>query len=397
MDGLGSNPGTAGRLNILHREHLLLAGLIVVIVVFFSLTTFAARAYHRRQEQFGTAWYQRGEKALQQSRPAEAVEDFRNALAYSRENDLYRLRLAQALMAGRRPQEARSYLLSLWEKEPGNGTINLELARLAAMWDDAPQAVRYYHAAIYGVWPDEPTAHRWQIRFELSEYLLQRNTVQDTRGAQAELVALAGDLPQQDAAAQTRLGTLLLRAGLNARALAAFRAALAAQPNLMPALKGASEAAFSMGEYETARHYLLPIVAQDPKDQSSLEMLNLCELVFKLDPFARGLTSGEQARRAVQDFRLALARAQKCAAAASEPARPPSQTSATADDLSSLLAQANSGKSRVSERALAGNPELFETTMDLIFKLEKASSTCGAASLEDKALGLLAPPSEASR
>ena len=104
--------------------------------------------------------------------PREAVADFRNALAYSRDNDLYRLRLAQALMADHRPQEARSHLLSLWEKEPGDGTLNLELARLAAMWGDTPQAVRYYHAAIYGVWPDEPMAHRWQIRFELSEYLL---------------------------------------------------------------------------------------------------------------------------------------------------------------------------------------------------------------------------------
>jgi len=386
------------RLNIINREYLLLAGLVVVIAAFFSLTTFAAHAYHHKQEQFGESWYQRGEQALKQSRPADAVEDFRNALAFSRENDLYRLRLAQALMADRRPQEARSYLLSLWEKEPGDGTINLELARLAAMWDDTRQAVRYYHAAIYGVWPDEPTAHRWQIRFELSEYLLQRNTIHDTKDAQAELVALAAELPLQDVAGQTRLGTLLLRAGLNARALAAFRAALAGQPNLMPALKGASEAAFRMAEYQTARHYLLPIVAQDPKNQSALEMLNLCELVFKLDPFARGLTSREQARRALRDFQLALARAQKCAAPVTAPASQPApQTAAPQDDLSTLLAQANSRKLRLRERVLAGDPALLESTMELAFKLEKASANCGPASLEEKALALLAQPSEASR
>lgn len=386
------------RWSIIHREYLLLAGLIVVIAAFFSLTTFAARAYHGKQEQFGEEWYQRGEQALRQSRPSEAVEDFRNALAYSRDNDLYRLRLAQALMADNRPQEARTHLLILWEKEPGDGTINLELARLAAMWGDTQQAVRYYHAALYGVWPDEPMAHRWQIRFELAEYLLQRNTIQDTKDAQAELVALAAELPPQDAAGQTRLGTLLLRAGLNARALAAFRAALAAQPNLMSALKGASEAAFRMGEYQTARHYLLPVVAQDPKDQSALEMLNLCELVLKLDPFARGLTSGEQARRAFHDFQLALARAQKCPAPVAAPAsRPASQTTPPADDFSSLLSQADSAKSRVNERVLARNPDLLESTMDLVFKLEKVSSPCGPASLEDKALGLLAQQSEAAR
>ena len=386
------------RLSIIHREYLLLAGLIVVIAAFFSVTTFLAHAYHRKQEQFGETWYRRGEQALRQAHSSDAVEDFRNALAYSHDNDLYRLRLAQALMANHRPEEARTHLLILWDKQPGDGTINLELARLAAMWGDTQQAVRYYHAALYGVWMDEPMVHRWQIRFELIEYLLQRNTIQDAKDAQAELVALATELPPQDAAGQTRLGTLFLRTGLNARALTAFSAALAAQPNFMPALKGASEAAFRLGDYQTARHYLLPIVAQDPKDQSSLEMLNLCDLVPKLDPFARGLTAREQAHRAVHDFQLALARAQKCAASTVNPASQlAAQAAAPTDDLSALLAQANSRKSRVSEGALAGNPDALESTMRLVLQTEKASSSCGPVGLEDKALALLAPPSEASR
>lgn len=380
----------ARRLNTIPREPLLLAGLIVVIAAFFSVTTFAAHAYHRKQEQFGAVWFERGEEALKRSRPAEAVEDFRNALAYSRDNDLYRLRLAQALMADNRPQEARSHLLSLWEKAPGDGTINLELARLAVMWGDTRQAVRYYHAAIYGLWPDEPMAHRWQIRFELSEYLLQRNTIQDTKDAQAELVALAAELLPQDAAGQTRLGTLLLQAGLYTRALAAFRAALADRPNLMPALEGAGEAAFLMGEYQTARHYLLPIVAQKPKDEHSMELLNLSELVIKLDPFARGLPAQERARRALHDFRLALARAQKCAPAATAPTAPSSDSS-----LAALLQQARSIKPN--ERVLARNADALERTMDLVFKLEKASGQCGPAGLEDKALALLGEQWERSR
>ncbi len=380
----------ARRLNTIPREPLLLAGLIVVIAAFFSATTFAAHAYHRKQEQFGAVWFERGEEALKRSRPAEAVEDFRNALAYSRDNDLYRLRLAQALMADHRPQEARAYLLSLWEKAPGDGTINLELARLAVMWGDTRQAVRYYHAAIYGVWPDEPTAHRWQIRFELSEYLLQRNTIQDTKDAQAELVALAAELPPQDAAGQTRLGTLLLQARLYTRALVAFRAALTDQPNLMPALVGAGEAAFLMGEYQTARHYLLPIVAQKPKDEHSLELLNLSELVIKLDPFARGLPAQERARRALHDFQLALARAQKCAPAATAPTAPSSDSS-----LAALLQQARSIKPN--EKVLARNADALERTMDLVFKLEKASGQCGPAGLEDKALALLGEQWERSR
>ena len=366
---------------VIRQDYLLLAGLVAVIVAFFSVTTFAARAYHRKQEQFGVRWSERGKAALRQSRPSEAVADFRNALAYSRDNDDYRLKLAQALMADHRPQEARSYLLSLWEKEPGDGRLNLELARLAANWGDTPQAVRYYHAAIYGVWPEESTAeHRWQMRFELSEYLLQRDTPQDVKAAQAELVALVGVLPPQDADRQMQLGTLFVKAGLYARALAAFQAALADQPNFMPALEAASEVAFQLRDYSAARNYLLPVVAQKPRDEHFLELLNLSELVMKLDPWQRGLPAQEQAGRALQDFQITVARAQKCAPADSA--------------VAALLDQAKALKP--TRKSLAGNPDALEKTMGLTFKLESTSASCAPASLEDKALGLLAQQQEVS-
>jgi tetratricopeptide (TPR) repeat protein len=370
----------ARRFNAIHREPILLAVLIVVIAAFFSLTTFAAHAYHRKQEQFGASWYDRGEKALKRGQAAKAVQDFRNALAYSRDNDRYRLRLAEALMADHRPQEARSHLLSLWEREPGDGTLNLELARLGVMWGDTRQAVRYYHAAIYGVWLDEPMIHRWQIRFEVSEYLLQRKTPQDTKDAQAELVALAAELPPQDAGGQVRLGNLLMQAGLYARALAAFRNALTDQPNLMPALQGAGEAAFRMGEYRTARHYLLPIIAQNPKDPDAAALLNLSELVLNMDPFERGLSSRERVRRAAHDLQLAVSRAQKC--------------SSPAPELASLLQQGGS-KEASSETVLARNPDALENSMELAFKLEKATSSCASLAPEEKALSLLAERWEA--
>jgi tetratricopeptide (TPR) repeat protein len=372
----------ARHFSVIHREPLLLAGLVLVIAAFFSLTTFAAHTYHRKEDHFGRRWFARGEEALKNSRPAEAVEDFRNALAYSRDNDLYRLRLAQALMADHRPQEARSHLISLWEKEPGDGMLNLELARLAVMWGDTRQAVRYYDAAIYGVWPDDPMAQRFRVRFELSEYLLRRNTPQDVKDAQAQLIALAAELPPQDAAGQTRLGKLFMQAGLYARALAAFRNALTDQPNLIPALKGAGEAAFRIGEYATARHYLLPVVAQQPQDERSMELLNLSELVMKLDPFERGLSSQTRARRVVRDFQIALSRAEKCATPTTE--------------LASLLQQADSQKNTVRENVLARNPDTLDKTMDLVFKLEDAAGSCGPPALEDKALGLLGHQWEAA-
>jgi tetratricopeptide (TPR) repeat protein len=371
---------TSRRFNLLQREPLLLAALVVVIAAFFAATTLAAHAYHRKQEQFAQQWFAQGEEALKQGRAHEAVTDFRNALAYSRDNDLYRLRLAQALMAEDRLQEARAHLLSLWEKEPGDGTVNLELARLAVKWNDTQQALRYYHQAIYGIWPTEAADRRLQIRFELSEYLLQHKDVEDV---QAELVALAADVPPGDSAAQTRLGNLLLAAHLYGRALATFRTALADQPNLLPALAGAGEAAFQLGDYWTARHYLLPVVAQNPQDQHAAELLEVADLVIKLNPFERGLPSTERARRAVQDFQFALARAEKCAA--------------PSGDLSSLLQQAEAKKMAVRESVLARRPDALEPTMDLVFKMEKASAGCAPASNEDQALQLLAARWETSR
>jgi tetratricopeptide (TPR) repeat protein len=376
------------RLDFLQREPFLIVALILVLTAGFFVTTLAARAYHNKQEQFAALWFARGEQALKQGKPSEAVEDFRSALAYSPEGDLYRLLLGQALIADHRPREARAHLLSLWEKQPGDGLLNLELAHLAANWNDTRQAVRYYHGAIYGVWNDDPMPHRIQARFELIEYLLNHNMVRD---AQAELVALANNLPPMDAAAQRRLGVLLLRAGLNERALAAFRAALAEEPNSLPDLAEAGEAAFRLGDYHTARHYLLPIATQNPHDQHSMDLLNMAELIIKMDPFERGVSSPERGRRAVRALQLAVARAQACARTAAAP----QNGTATRDTISSLLQQA--AALHVSERSLARNQEALERTMDLAFKLETAAADCGAARPQDQALALLAQRWEGPR
>ncbi len=97
----------------------------------FAVTGIAAKFYHAERDSLARQWYERGAADLRAGRPATALEDFRTALVYSRGNDLYQLRVAQALIAANQPEEARAYLLSLWERTPGSGIVNLELARLA--------------------------------------------------------------------------------------------------------------------------------------------------------------------------------------------------------------------------------------------------------------------------
>ena len=91
-----------------------------------------SRAYHAQREALGNRWFTRGVADLNARRYDKAVADFRSALLYSRDNYHYQLDLAEALIGLVRTGEAYSYLLNLWEREPENGLVNLELARIAA-------------------------------------------------------------------------------------------------------------------------------------------------------------------------------------------------------------------------------------------------------------------------
>ena len=190
------------------RNTLLLLSFPVLIILFL-ITSLAVKAYRAKEREVAQAWYVSGERELSAGRPEKALEDFRSALVYARNDSHIELRLAHTLAAAGHFPEARAYLLNLWEREPGNGTVNLELARLAANSGSAPEAIQYYHDAVYGQWADNPAEHRRQARLELAEFLLR---VGQKAQAQAELIALTADLPR-DAELETQVGALLLNAG----------------------------------------------------------------------------------------------------------------------------------------------------------------------------------------
>src|SRR5690349_16340197 len=127
----------------LERETLVLLSLIA-LGIFFVITGFTVNRYHASQLPLGGRWYQRGEAALRSNRPEEAVNAFHTALVYARNNTLYQKRLAEALIKANHRVEAEAYLRSLWVRQPGDGTVNLELARLSADSHNAPEAIRYY-------------------------------------------------------------------------------------------------------------------------------------------------------------------------------------------------------------------------------------------------------------
>ncbi len=376
MNGAASRPVFAERLGRLHRDPVVLTAFLAIIVASFVLTSLFVGRYKDKEAAIARHWFDLGEAALQSSQPELAVDDFQNALAYSRNNDAYRLHLAQALIAAQRPQEARSHLLSLVEAEPGDGFVNLELARLAARAGQAREAQRYYHAAIYGVWPQDPVNRRIRVRFELSQFLLDNHQI---ARAEAELLELRGVLPADEVELHLRLANLLTKTGDDRAALEEFREVLAREARSHQALAGAGEAAFRLQDYAQAEQYLRRAVAEQSQDRHSAELLEVATQVRELDPYVYGLRSKERADRALRDFEIAMRRLQQC----TQGQAPSAVTQA--------LQQGKQVEPKLRRREMSRNPDLVNTTMSWVFQSEiVAQQPCGALSAEDRALLLLA-------
>ena len=146
-----------------------------------------SQAYYAQRQALGSRWFSRGVADLKVKNFAAAVVEFRTALLYSRDDYNYQLNLAEALIGLRHTGEASAYLLNLSDREPEDGLVNLELARIAAQQGDTKQAVRHYHDAVYAAWPRDQDAQRRDARFELIQLFLRMTPKTQ---AQAELIGL---------------------------------------------------------------------------------------------------------------------------------------------------------------------------------------------------------------
>jgi len=363
-------------------EPVLAALLSLLAVVFFLAVTGLSRLYHAQQESLGQRWFSRGVDDLNAQRYDRALAEFRAALRYSRDDYSYQLNLAQALIGVKRPAEAHAYLINLWERQPENGLVNLALARIAAQQGETEQALRYYHNAIYATWPNDQETSRREARVELIEFLLRLNAKTQ---AQAELIALAANTGE-DAAQQARIGDLFMRALDFEHALAAYRVSLRANQRNAAALAGAGAAAFEIGDYPMAYHYLQEAVSANPKDSESADRLQTTELVLQMDPFQRQISAAQRSRLVVRAFATAGERLKSCGSVGGAAAAP------SPGNLSDSWTKM---KPRITERGLQGDPDLAEAAMDVVFNIERQSAaTCGAATGPDLALLLIAKQHE---
>jgi len=357
-----------------------------LLLVFFVATAFVVRFYHQTQRSLARHWYAAGEAALAARNPADAVQDIRTALVYSRENgdrtgasERYEFELARALAAQGSIDESRAYLLAAVERAPGNAEVNLELARLAARHDQVEEASRYYNAAIFGAWQGNAAEQRREARTEYANFLLAHG---ETSEAKAQLIAIAGGLPAE-ANLQTSTGEALLNAGANGDALVSFQRALALKKSSEAEI-GAGTASFRMGNYREAEKYFGEASRAGTLDLASRHLFNIAQQVVALDPYAAGLSVAVRARRASRAFEIASTAYQRCA----------ETPNATAPPLNlqdeSMHAQIKKTASLATEAHLRLRPDDLNSVMRVTFAIEVQIPAHCQMQPSDEALQLIA-------
>jgi len=242
------------------RRQLIVHDSIAFLILFaatgvlFAITLFLFRSFSSHRADIAQQAGDQGRTALSEHRPHDAITSLRTALSYAPNQRDYELLLAQALGEDGHIEEANNYFLNLRESQPGDGFINLQLARLARQQKHRQQAVDFYRAAIFGDWKGEGDVHRRGVRLELAEYLIEQK---DLPEAQSELLIAASNASSlPDAALDLTLGDGFLRAADPANALKLYQKAMRDNPRDPVAYDKAGRLAYREGDYPHARDWL---------------------------------------------------------------------------------------------------------------------------------------------
>lgn len=295
-----------------------LLSLLGITLALAILTYFFFSSFRVHRQILEARWYARGQKAVAAGHAADAVEDFRSALALSSGNLTYEMALARALAAAGRTDEAFAYYSTLREAKPGDGLLNLQLARLAVQKKDSAEAIAYYRAALNGDWQAEGVYRRREARLELAAYLLAQHMPMQ---AEAELLTAEGNA-LEDPAVMNQIAGLLDQAGFPNDALTAYQRTLQRAPanstEALQALLGIAKVAEPMGEYTTALHAFELYVTHARSAKNPPEPVNTAEAALDrlqrlqaLEPMP-SLLPRERAERLLNDAEIARKRFAAC-------------------------------------------------------------------------------------
>ena len=360
------------------REPVVVLVLSAIAVGLFFLVGGLSQLYQKQLKSRGSAWFDRGVRDLEADRVQNAVADFQVALSYSRDNSGYQLRLAQALVALNRTEEARTYLMSLWQREPENGSVNLELARIYAEKEDIPRALRYYHNAIYAVWDGDAEKHQRSVRLELIKFLLDHKAFNQ---AESELIAVGRDLPD-DPYPRLEIADSFMKIPDYDRALEQYHEVLEIDRHNRSALAGAGRAAFELGRFPLAEHYLSAALLLDPNDHETAGLLKMVREIPNIDVYEMSSTL-ERDRAVLAAFNTAGERLRACEVASSR------KGSANAS-LEQLYSHWLDRKATLTDMTLREQADEVDTTMGFVFNIERQTSDiCGTPTGTDLMLLLI--------
>jgi tetratricopeptide (TPR) repeat protein len=371
---------SSARRRLMLRDAVTFLGLTLVTAVLFAVTLFLFRSFAAHRAELAQRWSERGRTAISQGKPDQAIVALRTALSYAPDERSYELLLAQALGDAGHLDEAYNYFLGLRDTEPGDGFINLRMARLAAQKRDTQAAVNYYRAAIYGTWEGDGTVRRREVRLELARYLIAHH---DNDNARSELLITGGNNPN-DVGVALSLADLLQQAGDRQDALSYYQKVLALEPKNETALVAAGRMEYEGGNFEEA-HRLLEEAAKEQGDAPAdiATMLENSARIVRLSPVAK-VPVDERVGRLLRARDLAKKRFDACNARLST-------ASGVAAPLQSLGARWTSGDGSLSRAALLTDQARQDATMQLVFDTEvQTNQICGAPSGDDALLLLLA-------
>lgn len=246
---------------VLLRDSLTFFLLSLVVLALYGVTLFLFRSFEQHRDELAKRWSARGRMALTAGQPQQAIAALRAALLYAPDDRGYQLLLAQSLASAGKTDEASSYFLNLRELKPGDGFINLQLARLSRRKRDAEPAIEYYRASIFGDWLGTGLTSRRAVRLELADYLMEQH---DVAAARAELLISAGNAPE-DATLNLLFGQKLEATGDLPDALRFYEKAAAEDPKNGVPLERAGRVAYAREDYGMAHALLRRALALKPE------------------------------------------------------------------------------------------------------------------------------------
>lgn len=266
---------------------------VLVLVAAFGVTGAISSSYKNERLALADDHFERGQRLQTSGELDAAVDQYREALLFSPDNQDFRLSLAMALLDTGHLDEAQAHLQQLEQADPTNGRINLGLAQVALKRRKVNQAIDYYQRAVYEYWPPQAIPERRAARWQLVGLLDETKRRDDEI---AELLQLYSSSPA-DPAERARIGFRLMKAGAMSEAAQIFRNLELNFPKSLLGHQGLGDVRFATGDYVAARHEFQHALHVDPNNRQIQSDLALTNAVIDLDPALPDISSAERLRR----------------------------------------------------------------------------------------------------